>query len=62
MRGDRETVCLHGGGIGYSIVHKARLSFGYLRVCVGSWYYSFGRICVGFVECVGRMLIGDYCI
>ena len=54
-----EWVCLLGGGIGYSIVRKARLSLGYFGVWVGSLYYSFGHIRVGFVECVGRMLTGE---
>ena len=57
----REWVFYCGGGIGYGIVHMARVSFGYLCVWVESWYYSLDRIRVGFEECVGRMLIGDCC-
>ena len=57
-----EWVCLRCGGTGYGIVHKARESLGCLGVLVGSWYYSFGPMRVGYVDCVGRMLIGDCCI
>ena len=33
--------------------------FGLFRGLAGSLYYLSGRIRAGFVECVGRMLIGD---
>jgi len=56
-----EWVFYCGGGIGYGIVHMARVSFGYLCVWVESQYHSMDRISVGFEECVGHMLFGGCC-
>jgi len=36
-----------------------RAGLGYLGVLARSFYYSFGHIRAGFIECAGRMLIGD---